>query len=237
MKNPLKMLRLLIFVSIAALLSVILLQLILNIFFQEQQTKTLPLDELIPRSIPGWKSKEVPIAQTEELRERVVTFLNFDDHISRSYTRGSDHINIYIAYWLPGKTTPRLVGAHTPDTCWVQNGWTRESREYNIERKLYNVPLKPLEYGTYKKENVFENVLFWHIVGNRTYTYDQTNLHNIYAVFKDIKTFGLRQKREQFFIRISSNLPLDELWKDPGFEYLMNSIAELGLYNVTATSG
>jgi len=237
MKNPLKMLRVLIFTSIAALLSLILLQLILNIFLQEQQTKTLPLSELIPNNIPGWKSKEVPIAQTEELRERVVTFLNFDDHISRSYTRGSDHINIYIAYWLPGKTTPRLVGAHTPDTCWVQNGWTRESRDHNIERKLYDIPLKPLEYGTYKKEAVSENVLFWHIVGDRTYTYDQTNLHNIYAVFKDIKTFGLRQKREQFFIRISSNLSLDELWKDPGFEYLMNSIAELGLYDVTAASG
>jgi hypothetical protein len=230
MKNSLNLLRLLIIISLSTLFIIIALQLTLTIFFKEQQTKTLPLNELVPESIPGWKSTEIPIAQTEELRERVATFLNFDDYLSRSYTKGQDHINIYIAYWSPEKTTPRLVGAHTPDTCWVQNGWTQEFRQHDVERQLNDISIKPLEYGTYKKDGVSENVIFWHIVGGRIYAYDQSNLHDIYAVFKDIKTFGLRQKREQFFIRISSNLPLELLWKEPGFEYLMKSVAELGLY-------
>lgn len=237
MKNPLNILRILIIASMGALLAIVALQLTLALLFEEKQTKKHPLNELIPKQIPGWQSREIPIAQTEELRERVITFLNFDDYISRSYTRGNDHINIYIAYWLPGKTTPRLVGAHTPDTCWIQNGWTRSSREHDVERKLYDIPLKPLEYGTYEKEGDSENVIFWHIVGGKVYTYNQSNLHDIYAVFKDIKTFGLRQKREQFFIRISSNLPLDKLWADPGFQDLLQSIAALGLYAVTPTSG
>tara|TARA_B100000989_G_C19460832_1_gene436127 strand:- start:249 stop:962 length:714 start_codon:yes stop_codon:yes gene_type:complete len=230
MQKPQRLLTWIIGFSVITLIALVCLQLFLQLEASNTPTKTALLNELIPANIPGWSSQDVPIAETEELRARVSSFLNFDDYLSRYYTQGENHIGVYIAYWSPGKVPPRLVGSHTPDTCWVQNGWTSTFRDYNIQKSINDTPLKPFEYGSFEKDETSENVFFWHLVGDQAYTYDQENLHNLFAIFKDIKTFGLNQKKEQYFIRISSNLPLNTLWKDPGFQDLMKHIANLGLY-------
>jgi hypothetical protein len=62
--------------------------------------------------------EDVPLAQTEELVNTVEGRLRFDDVISRLYTSGSNQVGVYIAYWEPGKVPVRMVGVHTPDTCW-----------------------------------------------------------------------------------------------------------------------
>ncbi len=199
------------------------------LFVSSEITKDKPLGELIAAEVPGWRSVELPLAETEEARNTVERRLNFDDYISRVYRSGETEVGVYIAYWEPGKTAVRMVGAHTPDTCWVQNGWACTDRESNVLKGIGETPLKPGEFGVYEIRDTVRHVLFWHLVGDRVYGYEQQDSHNRFATLQDMWNFGLNQRQEQFFIRISSNRPFSEIWDDPGFSQLMADIAALGL--------
>ncbi len=199
------------------------------LFVTSEITKTDSLDNLISESISGWSFRELPLAETEEARNTVERRLNFDDYVSRVYRSGETEVGVYIAYWEPGKTAVRMVGAHTPDTCWVQNGWTCTARESDVRKEVRNVDLKPGEFGVYEIRDHVQHVLFWHLVGNRVYGYEQHDSHNRFATLQDMMQFGLNQRQEQYFIRVSSNRPFEEIWDDPGFAQLMEDIAALGL--------
>lgn len=192
-------------------------------------TKAEPLEELISEQIPGWTAEEIPLGQTEEVRNAVLGTLRFDDHLSRLYRRGYSQVGVYIAYWKPGTMPVRKVGVHTPDTCWVQNGWTCSARESYVQKTVAHRQMKPAEYGVFDLDASRQYVLFWHLVGDRVHTYDQQGMHSLTAAFQDTVQYGLNQRQEQFFIRVSSNRPFEEIWDDPGFQQLMNEIAELGL--------
>ncbi len=192
--------------------------------------RTIPsLAEAVPAEIPGWQSRVVPLAETEELKQAVSEVLQFDDVLTRGYSSPGADITLYIAYWRPGKVPPRSVGVHTPDTCWVQNGWTRETREYRVPLATVRGPLKPAESGTYRLHGTRLHVLFWHLVGGRPYAYEQEGLHALSAPLQDLFTFGLRQRREQLFIRLSCNQPFERVWQDPGVQELLAALGRLGL--------
>ncbi len=199
------------------------------LFVTSEVTKTDDLDNLISRDLPGWSSQELPLGETEEVRNTVERRLNFDDYFSRVYRSGETQVGVYIAYWEPGKTAVRMVGAHTPDTCWVQNGWVCTDRESNVQKEVGNTDLKPGEFGIYEIRDNVQHVLFWHLVGDRVYGYEQEDSHNRFATLHDMINFGLNQRQEQYFIRISSNRPFSEIWDDAGFQQLMQDIGNLGL--------
>jgi len=187
------------------------------------------LEDLISTHLPGWMVEDLPLGQTEEVLNAVEGRLRFDDVISRIYTNGNNQVGVYIAYWAPGKMPVRLVGVHTPDTCWIQNGWNCTERVSNSPRDVVGQTLKPAEFGIYETKLHRQHVLFWHIVGSRIHTYEQQGMHSLTAAFQDIRQYGLNQRQEQFFIRISSNRPFEEIWDDPGFVQLMKDVAALGL--------
>lgn len=192
-------------------------------------TKEEKLDDLISTHLPGWTMEELPLGQTEEVVNAVENTLRFDDVISRVYTSGLNQVGIYIAYWEPGKVPVRMIGVHTPDTCWIQNGWSCTERESNLRHNIGGKELKPAEWGIFETEQHRQHVLFWHLVGARVHTYEQQGLHSLTAAFQDMLQYGLNQRQEQYFIRISSNRPFGEIWDDPGFIQLMQDIGELGL--------
>ena len=192
-------------------------------------TKMESLEDLISRDLPGWSSVDLPLAETEEARNTVERRLNFDDYVSRIYRSGELEVGVYIAYWEPGTTAVRMVGVHTPDTCWVQNGWTCTDRESGVLKDVGNGYLKPGEFGIYQIRDHVQHVLFWHLVGKQVYGYEQQDIHNVFAPLQDMMQFGLNQRQEQYFIRVSSNRPFEEIWNDPGFARLMEDIAALGL--------
>lgn len=187
------------------------------------------LDDLISSHLPGWTMEELPLGETEEVLNAVENALRFDDVISRVYKSGNTQVGVYIAYWEPGKMPVRLVGVHTPDTCWIQNGWTCTERESHVNKRVVDQDLKPAEFGIYETEYHRQHVLFWHLVGSRVHTYEQQGMHSLTAAFQDIAQYGLNQRQEQFFIRISSNRPFEEIWHNAGFSQLMKDIAALGL--------
>ncbi len=112
-------------------------------------TLTQSLASLVPEKIPGWTVKDQPIAETEEMKKAVDEMLNYDDAVYRIYTQGKTTISVYVAYWKPGKMSPRLIAGHTPDVCWVNNGWKCTARDFNyvLPEMSDELGAKSLELG------------------------------------------------------------------------------------------
>ena len=187
------------------------------------------LSDIVPEELNGWKIIDQDMAESPESSERISDFLNFDDALFRIFKKGDTFVGLYIAYWLPGKASYRWAGAHTPDTCWVQNGWTRLDRKYCIPFQNEETPFQPAEFGIYEKDGSIQNVYFWHLVGGEAFGYEQEGGHNIFAALLDIKKYGLNLRNEQFFIRLSSNKKIEELKKVGGFNQILDSLNEIGL--------
>tara|TARA_Y100000385_G_scaffold91070_1_gene93965 strand:- start:126 stop:818 length:693 start_codon:yes stop_codon:yes gene_type:complete len=187
------------------------------------------LSDIVPEELNGWKIIDQDMAESPESSERISDFLNFDDALFRIFKKGDTFVGLYIAYWLPGKASYRWAGAHTPDTCWVQNGWTRLDRKYCIPFQNEETPFQPAEFGIYEKDGSTQNVYFWHLVGGEAFGYEQEGGHNIFAALLDIKKYGLNLRNEQFFIRLSSNKKIEELKKVEGFNQILDSLNEIGL--------
>jgi hypothetical protein len=187
------------------------------------------LSDIVPEELNGWKIIDQDMAESPESSERISDFLNFDDALFRIFKKDDTFVGLYIAYWLPGKASYRWAGAHTPDTCWVQNGWTRLDRKYCIPFENEETPFQPAEFGIYEKDGSTQNVYFWHLVGGEAFGYEQEGGHNIFAALLDIKKYGLNLRNEQFFIRLSSNKKVEELKKVGGFNQILDSLNEIGL--------
>lgn len=188
-----------------------------------------PLAQIVPNQLEGWSIKDLDMAESPESSARISDFLNFDDALFRVFEKGGTFVGLYIAYWTPGKASYRWAGAHTPDTCWVQNGWTRLDREYSIPFGSDQTAFQPAEFGVYEKGGSAQNVYFWHLVGGEAFGYEQQGGHNIFAALIDIKKHGLNLRNEQFFIRLSSNKTVDQLKKIEGFNAILESLNHIGL--------
>ncbi|MGJ3243023.1 MAG: exosortase-associated EpsI family protein [Opitutales bacterium] len=163
-----------------------------------------PLAELLPSAVPGWTVTDVPLAETEEGLARVDELLSFNDHVARVYKRGDTELMVYVAYWHPGAVPVKQVHEHTPDICWVGNGWERQATEHTVPVPALPTGL-PAEFRSYTKRNQPTDVVFWHVVGDTTY-------HNplvgkaltSFNFLRTLEQYGLNQRREQLFVRISS---------------------------------
>lgn len=187
------------------------------------------LSDIVPENLNGWRVKDLDMAESPESSARISDFLNFDDALFRVFEKGDTFVGLYIAYWTPGKASYRWAGAHTPDTCWVQNGWTCLERDYSIPFQSEGRPFQPAEFGIYEKGGSAQNVYFWHLVGGEAFGYNQEGGHNIFAALIDIKKHGLNLRDEQFFIRLSSNKKIDELKRIDGFNEILESLSGIGL--------
>lgn len=187
------------------------------------------LTDIVPDDLDGWSIKDLDMADSPESSARISDFLNFDDALFRVFEKGDTFVGLYIAYWTPGKASYRWAGAHTPDTCWVLNGWTRLDREYSVPLVCNGYPLKPAEFGIYEKDGSAQKVYFWHLVGGEPFSYSQKGTPNIFGALLDIKKYGMNLREEQFFIRLSSNKTINELEKMSGFKEISASLHRLGL--------
>lgn len=171
--------------------------------------------DLLPSAaaLPGWTVEDRPVADTPEMQKRVGEILNFDDAVYRIYVRAGDRFSVYVAYWTPGKMSHRLVATHTPDVCWVGGGWKIETAASGV--KLGGMETLPAEKRAMIIHDTKEYVVFWHRVGQEAVSYGTRGIPPWYSPLLDICQRGLRQRQEQFFVRVSSNRPVEE-W--PRFE-------------------
>lgn len=193
-------------------------------------SKTKPLAELLPAETPGWEAEELPLGPTEALQHQAKQLLMLDEFVNRTYKRGARAFNVYVAYWKPGEMPIRLVNTHKPDRCWKWNGWSCAAVKSGVVKNARGQPLKPAEWRTFEKDGQFKYTYFWHLAKGQIHSYGGYREHPpVTFIFHDILKYGLDQKPEQYFIRLSSDQPLDNFWDDPGFQKILGDLAALGL--------
>ena len=116
-----------------------------------EATLEQPLAEIFPVELNGWKIQDQDMAASPESSNRISEFLKFDDALFRTYEKNSIFIGLYVAYWKPGTASYRWAGAHTPDTCWIVNGWTCSERQYAVPFTHKNTEFQPAEFGVYER--------------------------------------------------------------------------------------
>ena len=197
-----------------------------------------PLAQLVPANFGAWEAEDLPVSESREMTARVENLLKYDDVLSRLYKGPGIQLSLYVAYWNAGKIPVHEVGVHTPDTCWVVNGWKCTDRKSNCRKNVNGKPLKPFEYGKYTKDGHTEYVIFWHLVGDWTnhIKYEgwrnglRGRIERLPFLFESFKKFGFNQRREQLFIRLSSSQPFSDLWSDPEFEEFIQKMAPLRIF-------
>lgn len=218
--------------ALLVLLGAVSLQLAANLKPVPEGTLEQPLKEAITSDLPGWEVTDMDLGPTESVTQRSYDLLNLDDFVHRQYRRGDRSFSVYVAYWKPGKMPVRLVNQHTPDRCWTEVGFVCTDREWNVERSVNGEPLQPGQWGVYELNDSKNYTYFWHVVGGLAHWYGGDRLNtksSITSVWEDFRKFGLNVHREQFFVRITSARPMDDLWDQPGFQAVMADLADLCL--------
>jgi hypothetical protein len=208
------------------------------LFSDTSRRITRPLAEQVPETVTGWRVETLNVAESAEMRDRVERLLRYDDVVFRSYRRGASEVQIYAAYWRPGTVPYGQAGVHTPDTCWVNAGWSMDAKVNAREFRCGNQLMKPSEWRVFSHGGHPLYVLFWHLVGEDVHTYEQYGwrdgvggvIDRLPNFFRDVRRYGLNLAREQMFLRISSNVPFETLFEDPAFVALLETLKPLQIF-------
>jgi hypothetical protein len=191
--------------------------------------------------VPGWTRREIPIAGSSAAMASAQGILNFSQARQVLYVRGGAQLIVYVAYWEPGKVSVVDAGSHNPDSCWVNNGCVRTERQYAVPGRVGERALLPYEFGQYIVPNGGkQNVAFWHLVNGVPNRYEDQQagwrdgligrLERLPLAWKDIRAYGLNQKNEQMFVRLSSGQRIEDLMADPANAALWEALAPLGVF-------
>jgi hypothetical protein len=198
------------------------------------------LNQALPE-VAGWVRRDIPIAGSSAAMASAQGILNYSQAKQMLYTKGGTQVLVYVAYWEPGKVSVVDAGSHNPDSCWVNNGCVRTERIYSVPGKIGERELLPYESGQYIVPNGGkQNVAFWHLVNGEPNRYEEQEagwrngllgrLERLPLVWKDIRAYGLNQKNEQMFVRISSNARIEDLFADPANGGLFEALTRLGIF-------
>jgi hypothetical protein len=126
----------------------------------------------------------------------------------------------------------RLVCTHTPDRCWVYNGWNCLSYENRKPIAVDGVPgILPVQSRVFSVNGQKITALFWLMVNGQLYNYGE----GIYTrprfseFIADFFNTMLRGRPEHYFVRISSNLPENRLLAEPLMHDVMAALAPTGV--------
>lgn len=197
------------------------------------RTETLPgkgahLAQRLPPAPSGWASREMPLGETEAVQGAVEKTLKFEDVYFREYRSGMGTLTVYIAYWGPGKMPTQLVASHTPDRCWSSAGWSCEEMKHGVQL----AGLRGGEWRLFRAPNGSPtHVQYWHLVGTEIYDYGErlNQVPSIWRWWRDAAFQAFRAPAEQYFVRLASDRPFDQLAADPGWQELMAALGKLGL--------
>jgi hypothetical protein len=187
---------------------------------------------ILPQVLPGFVVKDVAIAGTESVSKAVSEGLGFSDYRYREYRRGDRWFAVYLAHWLPRTRHFAEVGTHVPDNCWVTSGWKLEAKE---PRKSFarrasamataDTRLWPAEARRFTANGESVEVVYWHLLGGRPLDYTRYGTGKTMEYFWDNRQAYLHGTDEQFFLRISTNVPWMEWEREAGFKNVLARLA------------
>ena len=198
-----------------------------------EQKVSVGLSSKVPTQFTGWNVQDEPLGQTEVAEGAVKEILNYDEYVYRILRSQGREVGVYAAYWAQGRMPTRLIQLHTPDRCWIENGWTCDAMEFHHEVTMREGELKPAQWRIFTPPGANQKTytLFWLMVSGEGYDFgDRPNLipnpFRWWGQFLNEIIFGYE---EHYFIRLTSNVPFDQLEDDAGFQELLEALAELGL--------
>lgn len=196
-------------------------------------TRDSQLGRSLPASLPGWRVRELPLGPNEAVNEAVTKRLNFDDVVYREYSRPGVSFSVYAAYWNAGKMPTQLVFSHTPDRCWTENGWTCQAMRFREPVKVGGRALQPAEWRRFLPPDGGKPVYvrYWHLVDGKVYTQGTrfNAVPNPWYWWLGVVNQALRGCREQYFIRLSANVPFENVWDDPTLAPVLCGLESMGL--------
>ncbi len=213
-----------------------------NVKKGDTQTEANPigLSEKIPPMLSGWKGRDEPLGPNEFMQSAVEKTLNYDDFVNRIYERGGRSVGIYVAFWTAGRMPVQKVASHTPDRCWTENGWVCDDARFPEKLTSGAGRLKPAYWRIFRPpgavgQGAQQYVLYWHLVGNELYDYGDGFNQRADPIkwWKETVHYAIKGSAEQYFIRLTSNVPFEDLQDDPGYQELLESLADLGLGEAT----
>lgn len=194
-----------------------------------------PIADYLPGALPGYTQADLPLGDTEMLRAYVKKELKYDDYVFRVYRKGDVEIAVYVAYWKPHSQIPAVVGVHSPDTCWVEAGWQAVGEKREARLPIHGENSLAAQVRCFRAGNLTQYVAFWHLQGGTLVghwasadKYDYTGRAAL--LFRTLwkSGFGLKEY-EQYFIRISSTRPIEEVQKLPEFQAILSALGPMGL--------
>lgn len=207
----------------------------------DSETATTELEGRLKTAIPyemdGWTSKDSGLGDTEEVQRAAEKVLNVTDYVNRTYSKNGTDFTVYIAYWKPDTMEIHRASSHSPDRCWVANGWKNidsEKKEFKSldigDEKLLGgfsrAYTLPTEMGIVKRY-----VWYWHIVDGTPYGYGKSDnfTPTLSNWLKGVFSAAIKGMPEQYFVRVDSSVPLENLKSDPGFIKVMKALGKLTL--------
>lgn len=186
----------------------------------------------------GWEVREEPLGATELSQKIVERTLRFDDAAFLVFRNGPKDFALYLAYWKPGKVDLREVNAHTPDTCWMNSGWSISRKESEFAGLAQGPRLLPGEWRCYAQpDGAKQYVAFWHVLGGQPVPMWRNGFPKfgfMWSIFQGDRSL---LSSEQYFIRISSTRPLEEVWNEPAFREVLRQLEVTGLLVNEPTHG
>lgn len=205
----------------------------LSLFRETARPRGKHLGQFVASDLPGWQSRDVPLGANEFQSGVAEKVLNYDEFVYREFSRAGESFGVYVAYWGAGKMPTRLVASHTPDRCWTENGWHCLQMKFKVAEEIRGTPLQPAEWRVFEPPSggAPTYVLFWHLVEGQPYDYGErfNNVPSPVLWWKDAMQQAVMGSREQYFIRLTSSAPLENLWADPGFGEILRGLGRLGL--------
>ncbi len=191
-------------------------------------TNSPNLAQLLPAEAAGWH-----VTTPDDLYQ-FSEVLQTTHLLQRTYRRPDDagpvELTVYVAYWAPDQTSVSRVAMHTPDACWPGAGWAPQPKADNRtqETTLPGLQLSPAEYRIFRHQGgVSQHVWFWHLFDGRVIDYRDP--YSIPALFQIALQYGFRRQGSQYFIRISSNRPWDQLTSEPLLRQILTNLDRIGL--------
>jgi exosortase len=192
------------------------------------QPATTPVspERLIPDRAPGWH------VETARDLYRFSDLLRTRQLAERSYFRrdadGVTQITLYIAHWAPGEASVSMVASHTPDACWPGGGWTVghvDDPQTKLELAGHRLPVA--EHRFFTQGNLPQHVWFWHIYNDRVINYRDP--YSVPALLQIAWRHGFQRDGNQYFIRLSSNRPWEQVAHEPLMQEIFSRLAAIGI--------
>ncbi len=187
------------------------------------------LGEFLPATAAGWSVRDsddlyqfTGILETTHLMERTYLHPSVGGHPAQ--------VTVYIAYWPPGQTSVSRVASHTPDACWPGAGWKSQTSDGDRRQTLSGAggTLVPAEHRIFRTDRgLAQHVWFWHVFDGRVIDYRDP--YSIPALLQIAWRYGFRRQGSQYFVRLSSNRPWNELAAEPLMQDILRGLAKTGL--------